>query len=109
MPEYRGKSIGLTTLWKIIQRCSGGAGVIALKPYPLQFEHEAMDKGIELWRDKMQLNEFTGDIESATEKLENLYRKLGFVKAKNSSVMYRSNNTRLPSSQKMIDSMKQKF
>jgi hypothetical protein len=55
-----------------------------------------MNKKIELWRDKVQLNEFTGGIESATEKLENLYRKLGFVKAK--ILAFMSNLIRITSS-----------
>jgi hypothetical protein len=107
--KYRGKSLGLTSLWKIIHRFGSGVGVVALRPYPLQFEHEAINAEARRRRDEMELNEFTTDIETATGKLEKLYEKLGFVKSKNSSVMFRSNEINLPTERQMITSMRQKL
>jgi GNAT superfamily N-acetyltransferase len=38
LPEYRGHGIGLLTLISLIQRFGEGAGVVGMKPFPLQFE-----------------------------------------------------------------------
>jgi hypothetical protein len=106
LPQFRGKFIGLLVLWKIIHRFARSKGIVIMKPYPLQFEHEAINKTANGWRNQMQLNQFDGDITTATEKLERLYQKLGFVKEETSSFMVRSNERMLPSDDAMFDLVK---
>ena len=38
IPQYRGKKLGLTILHHMIERFSAGASIVAMKPFPLQFE-----------------------------------------------------------------------
>jgi hypothetical protein len=38
LPRFRGSGVGLFVLWSLIERFGAGAGVVGMKPFPLQFE-----------------------------------------------------------------------
>src|SRR5689334_4491251 len=38
LPKYRGNGVGLLVLRSLIERFGAGAGVVGMKPFPLQFE-----------------------------------------------------------------------
>ena len=76
-----------------MQRFSLRAGVVAIKPFPLQFEQEPSTEG---WRNELQLSNFTKSERTATQKLRRYYRKLGFVGMQGTPLMFRSTTWRLP-------------
>ena len=76
LPSYRGYLLGLKIMAHMITRFSPGAGVVAIKPYPLQLEDT--DASDDEWRSKLLLDEFQSEEISTTEALINYYGKLGF-------------------------------
>lgn len=96
LPRYRGQNLGLIIMRRLIQRFSLGAGVVAIKPFPLQFEHEPSTKKEGHWRNELQLSNFTKNERTATQKLRSYYRKLGFVGMQGTPFMFRSTTWRLP-------------
>lgn len=78
LPEYRGKFIGLSVMRYVMARFSQGAGIIALKAFPLQFEKGLITPEEKQWQMKLQLDAFTRNKKQAQKKLVNLYRDLGF-------------------------------
>jgi len=93
LPRYRGQNLGLIIMWRLMQRFSLRAGVVAIKPFPLQFEQEPSTEG---WRNELQLSNFTKSERTATQKLRRYYRKLGFVGMQGTPFMFRSTTWRLP-------------
>lgn len=76
-PHFRGKGIGLQAMKFLIARFRMGAGLVAIKPFPLQFEGGSQDAPEELRArglDRYPANETT-----CNRKLRQHYRKLGFV------------------------------
>ena len=96
LPRYRGQNLGLIIMRRLIQRFSLGAGVVAIKPFPLQFEHEPSTEKGNHWRNELQLSNFTNNEHTATQKLRSYYRKLGFVGMQGTPFMFRSTALRLP-------------
>lgn len=70
--EFRGNRFGLEALKCLIQRYRMGAGIIAMKPFPLQFENEGENAT------EPELQGFSGSIEACTAKLRKYYGELGF-------------------------------
>jgi len=97
LPEYRRKGIGLKVLRHIITRFSSGAAVVAIKPYPLQFEASSPADEKSEWRDMMKLDQISTDLKVATEKLRQYYGKLGFLRLEGTPFMVRSTAWALPS------------
>lgn len=60
LPRYRGNSSGLIVLRSLIERFGAGAGVVGMKPFPLQFEPKASNDS--KWRRRLKLEEFPSDI-----------------------------------------------
>lgn len=93
-PEFRGKGLGLHTIRALIQRLRQGVGLVALKPFPLQFEIGAVEspeyrkKGLHLFR----LAE-----EQARRKLLEHYALLGFREVPDTGYMVLNPETKLPS------------
>ena len=71
---YRGRQFGLEALRGLMQRFRVGAGLIVMKPFPLQFEGEATREELET----RGLAGFKGGIRAATSKLRAYYAQLGF-------------------------------
>ena len=86
LPQYRGRKLGLTILHHMIARFSAGASIVAMKPFPLQFE-PIRDGDKKKWRDRMCLDQFSADENTANEKLRDYYRKLGFIHLGGSPMM----------------------
>jgi hypothetical protein len=74
---------------------SQGAGLVALKAYPLQFE--AADKDHNCWREKMTLESFASGDKTCTAKLKKHYKRLGFLTVRGTPFMVCSTAFRLPS------------
>jgi len=102
LPGYRGKSLGLTIMRRLIQRFSAGAGVVAIKPFPLQFEKSIPADDKSGWHAEMQLSSFRETERDSMRKLQNHYSKLGFVEMKSTPHMILSTARRLPSIEKLL-------
>jgi hypothetical protein len=76
-PPFRGRRFGLAALKCLIQRLRIGAGLIAMKPFPLQFESGAIDCTPEELALR-GLNGFKGGETWCTTKLRRYYGLLGF-------------------------------
>ncbi|MBM7332680.1 hypothetical protein [Alloalcanivorax marinus] len=87
LPQFRGRRIGLKVLRQMMVRFSPGAGVIALKAFPLQLEHESFDEDARAWRERLDLNSFVQDEEVSMAKLQDYYSTLGFKAIPNSDFM----------------------
>lgn len=97
IPKYRGKLIGLKVLRHMMLRFSAGAGIIALKAFPLQHECEPHDKQEQSWRKKLSLNCFAQDEELSTLKLKSYYERLGFQCLPDSNFMIFATGWKIPS------------
>lgn len=95
LPKFRGRNIALIVMRRLIERFGQGAGLVALKAYPLQFE--AADKNRDGWRGKMALKSFASDEKTCTAKLKKHYKRLGFLTVRGTPFMVWSTAFRLPS------------
>lgn len=80
LPAYRGQAIGLRVLRWLCLQFSMGCGIIAMKPFPLQFEGGVPAKNKQ--KDSFQtlrLDTFSSNLSVATKKLRRYYGRLGFV------------------------------
>lgn len=84
-PEWRGGGYGLSALRWLILRLSSGCGMVAIKPFPLQFEGRGRhDPGVDHYR----LADLPTKNEAAiTRKLQRHYGRLGFKKVGTSEFM----------------------
>jgi hypothetical protein len=96
LPAFRGSQLGLAVMRAIIQRFSAGVGLVAIKPFPLQFEHEPTDQGEREWRAELGLADLPRVQRVATAKLCAYYKKLGFLRLRGTPFMVRSVSTRFP-------------
>lgn len=78
LPMFRGHNIGLKILRHMMVRFSPGAGLIALKAFPLQLECESTDAEERIWREQLGLETFVQDEKLSISKLQSYYSKLGF-------------------------------
>ena len=90
-PEFRNHDIGLEVITALIKRLKMGIGLIAIKPYPLQFD---TDDPIE--RHDLGLDNFAMSKRDATLKLREYYGRLGFVRVPKTPDMVRSASRLLP-------------
>jgi len=74
LPKFRNHGLGLEVLRRAILRYRIGTGIVALYPFPLQFEGrpKAEEKA------SLGLSEFTCSMDYAKRKLRRHYGKLGF-------------------------------
>lgn len=93
-PAHRGHGVGLLALRDIIHRLRAGMGLIAMKPFPLQFEARHQDDAEESAR--LGLNLFKITEARATAKLRRYYGRLGFKQVPRSKYMVRSVEDPLP-------------
>ncbi|MBD5770749.1 hypothetical protein [Marinomonas colpomeniae] len=94
LPEFRGEKIGLKALRHMMTRFSAGAGIVALKAFPLQYEAHRDD---DLWRSKLLLEDFESNQNFSIEKLKNYYEKLGFKRLPDTDIMIFSTAFIIPS------------
>lgn len=88
LPRYRGYELGLDVMRHTVHRFGNGASVVAIKPYPLQFE--ARSERESQWTKSMSLDELPSTESSATRKLVSYYQRLGFQKVPRSRYMVAS-------------------
>ncbi len=87
-PRHRGKGIGLRSLRCLQREFSTGCGIVAMKPFPLQFEgglpapNEESPEFVEL-----ALGTFDRNERRATAKLRAYYSRLGFVRVPRTDYM----------------------
>jgi hypothetical protein len=87
-PEFRNKSLGLAAMKAVIEHIGVGCGLVALLACPLQFVERSNDRSRQR-DDDLELINFKGDRESATEKLIEYYGKLGFIRVDDTAYMVR--------------------
>jgi GNAT superfamily N-acetyltransferase len=87
LPEYRGKGLGLNLMRHLIKRFGYGAAIVAIKPFPLQFEFAPNCEGEKEWRSKLRLDAFTKSHRAGTTKLVDYYGRLGFRRVGRSPFM----------------------
>jgi hypothetical protein len=80
LPAYRGRRLGLACLYRCMQQHRHGAGLVALKCFPLQFEHRVPDSSEVKWHEKMEMEGMGKVVKSCRSKLTNYYSLLGFEK-----------------------------
>lgn len=95
-PGYRGKGFGLAALAAMINWFRLGAGLIVMKPFPLQFESALRKESRAEEREQLGLSAFSGNQRSATMKLKRLYGELGFKAIRGTDFMMLSQQTPLP-------------
>jgi len=89
-PAYRGKRLGLQALKHMVKRFSPGAAVVAMNPYPLQFESEPRGELDTMQWSELGLYELPTDKAAATKKLRRHYSQLEFVPLPSSPFLVRS-------------------
>lgn len=75
LPRYRGRGYGLEALIGMMHWFQAGAGIVAMKPFPLQSEASSRGKGEP---DPMELDKFPSHHVIARTKLRRYYARLGF-------------------------------
>jgi hypothetical protein len=94
LPKYRGTGVGLLVLRSLIERFGAGAGVVGMKPFPLQLEPK--DAADSRWRRRLRLEKFPSDSKISTRKLRDYYHKLGFIRMRSTPFMFRSLSWSIP-------------
>lgn len=96
-PKYRGKGVGLRVLRCLQRHYSSSCGIVAMKPFPLQFEggtpeeNAAEPKFVELGLGAVDRNE-----NRAMAKLRAYYARLGFVRVPGSVYMVADTAVAMP-------------
>jgi GNAT superfamily N-acetyltransferase len=101
LPQFRRRGIGLLAILSLMERFGAGAGVVGMKPFPLQFEPEPPG-GYTAWRQRLQLDKLSRDHRQATKKLQTHYARLGFVRMARTPFMFRSESWRLPTASELM-------
>ena len=107
LPQYRGRGVGLLAILSLIERFAAGAGVVGMKPFPLQFE-PAPPSGYAAWQKRLQLAKLSRNQRHATKKLQTHYARLGFVPLSRTPFMFRSESWRLPTAEELIGSKRRR-
>ncbi|MGH8565608.1 MAG: hypothetical protein ACREXW_16550 [Gammaproteobacteria bacterium] len=97
LPQYRGQQVGLDVMRHMLRRFSAGAGAVAIKPFPLQFEVSPPGDDEMKWREELQLERLPKDKRLATSKLCDYYKKLGFIRLGRTPFMVRATTWPVPS------------
>jgi hypothetical protein len=90
-PKYRGNRLGLEILVMLMQRFQAGAQLVAMNPYPLQFEHDVTAEN----KAERGLADFTCSKDYATRRLRRYYAKIGFRRVAGTTYMIRPTSTPL--------------
>lgn len=96
LAQFRGYAIGILAMRALIQRFSAGAAVVAIKPFPLQFESYKPEER-DTWQAQLSLEEFSSNEHTATVRLRKHYSRLGFRKLPRTPFMFFSTAHSLPS------------
>lgn len=97
LPDIRGRGIGLKIIRHMINRFGAGAGLVGIKPFPLQLEGQLTpEKNISVWRKQLNLDKYPQNESEATKKLRNYYSKVGFKDLPGTPYMVFSTAYRIP-------------
>lgn len=102
LPAYRGHGIGLLALRALIHRLRAGAGLVALKAFPLQFEAAFRDGQPDAKAAGMELASFVTNERTATAALKRYYGRLGFRRIPGTEFMAMAGNQRLPEHEALL-------
>lgn len=94
LPEHRGKDLGLKVMAHIINRFSQGAGLVAIKPFPLQLENS--NSTDDTWKLQLRLEQYADEQTPSTKKLIDHYSRLGFLTLQDSPFMVLGTSKVLP-------------
>lgn len=79
LPQYRRRENGLRTLRWMQHQFGAGCGIVAMKPFPLQFEGgPPEEKSEDPDFIRLRLDEYDSNYERALRKLRSHYARLGF-------------------------------
>lgn len=78
-------------------RFAPGAGIISLKAFPLQLEHELSNEEETVWRKQLALSTFVQDEGLSKAKLQSYYEKLGFKALPQTAFMVFATGWNIPS------------
>jgi hypothetical protein len=101
-PEFRGGSRGLLILRELIHCLRMGAGLVAMKPFPLQNEAHFLDKRHAAEREKLALDAFPQNQKLATAKLCRYYGRLGFKRVPRTGYMVLDSGRKLPTEAQLL-------
>lgn len=96
LPQYRGRALGLRVMQHMMKRFGAGTAVVAIKPFPLQFETETSSEDERKWRTKLRLAQLPNNKLVATKKLSDYYGKLGFLRISRTPYMVRATAWAIP-------------
>lgn len=88
--EYRGSGLGLVALRALIHRFRAGAGLIALKAFPLQFEGNRSPESKGCDEVRLGYDQFNLPMVKASSKLRDYYSQVGFLRVARTQFMVRS-------------------
>lgn len=77
LPDYRRNNLGLKVIDFVVNRFGSEAGLVLIKPYPLQFESERLHH--DDWYKELIFERLSSDQNCALRKLKDHYSKIGFV------------------------------
>lgn len=101
-PAHRGHGVGLLALRALMHRFRSFAGLVVMKPYPLQFEASARDESIGLSREHWALDSYKLKQPAATARLRRHYAKLGFTHVPRTDYMVRDPLKKLPEADDLL-------
>lgn len=99
LPQYRRRGVGLRIMRNMMKRFGGGAAVVAIKPFPLQFEVEPSNEDERKWRTELGLGQLPKNEPVATKKLRDYYGRLGFLRVSRTPFMVRATAWAMPEAQ----------
>lgn len=85
LPAYRGRGVGLWCVERCVQQQARGCALVALKYFPLQFEHAGLWP--REWQEKMRLEGYGRDRRASRAKLREYYARLGFRRVPGTEMM----------------------
>jgi len=100
-PQFRGQDLGLAAMRGLILCARGGASLVLIKPYPLQFEGGYDPKAEEFVRQGYA--SLPKDHRSATATLCRHYARLGFKRVPKTPFMVRDAQLKLPTVSELLN------
>lgn len=95
-PAHRGHGVGLLALRALMHHFRSFAGLMVMKPYPLQFEGSTHKELVGLGREHWALDSYKLKQAGATAKLRRHYACLGFAQVPRTDFMVRNPLVPLP-------------
>lgn len=100
-PQFRGQDLGLAAMRGLILCARGGAGLVLIKPFPLQFEGGYDPKAEEFVRQGYA--SLPKDHRLSTAKLCRHYARLGFKRVPKTPFMVRDAQLKLPTVSELLN------